>query len=122
MGDLTFENFKKLHEAMRVKKRLDSFLEEKEISDDECVEGYMIMEDRCDTGLIELYIADELDKSEAQMLERHLEKCDSCRKMLEDMRELKDAFHKNIAIIEAGKTDNRDHPGIDSDSSEPDRD
>jgi anti-sigma factor RsiW len=77
MDNLDFDRFTELHDAARVRNALGASFS---------------AEAGCDIASIERYIMDELDKGESEKLEAHLEKCSSCFKIHEAMKEISDGF------------------------------
>lgn len=104
MTEMSFEEFMKLHDAVKTRNRLDRAFRSKGESDEEVIEGYIMEDERCDGEIIEGYMIKEIDSEETQRIEAHLDKCDSCRKTLEDMNELRDVFNEFIADWDQSST------------------
>ena len=93
----------KLHNAVRLKNRLNRVFRSAKDSDDEQVEGYMMEEDRCDNECIEGYMMKTVSDEKRQKIEAHLEKCDSCSKTLADLQELRDSIEDAFLQLDPGE-------------------
>ncbi len=107
MTDMSFEHFLELHDAVRLRNRLGSALSQKSDLDEEIVEGYMAEEDRCNSAIIEGYMMKDLDDSEKNT-QSHLEKCESCRKTAEGIKELRDALEEQLEKCDLEKNNHRE--------------
>ncbi len=75
------------------------------------------MADRCSTpfdeALLSAYLDDELTQEESQPVRLHLEECASCRRLFEQMKELREATMTTpFPVFDDGQWDERPRSGL----------
>lgn len=83
MAKFDLDTFMNLHRAVKSKNRLDESVD---------------AAGECSRTVIEDYLGDELTSEEALACEAHLEKCESCREILREMKDFGDTFGRNLDL------------------------